>query len=73
MMSLKKQAKEINSNQVHILAIIIVLINTYLLASLISMNFNPTEWYWILQILVLFLAINSFNSKKKKPNKIYTE
>jgi hypothetical protein len=55
-----------NSNQVHILAIIIVLINTYLLASLISMNFNPIEWYWILQILVLFLVISSFNTKKKK-------
>ena len=55
-----------NSNQVHILAIIIVLINTYLLASLISMNFNPIEWYWILQILVLFLVVSSFNSKKQK-------
>lgn len=55
-----------NSNQIHSLAIIIVLINIYLLASLISMNLNPVEWYWALQMIVLFSAIRTLNSKKKK-------
>ena len=55
-----------NSNQIHSLAITIVLINIYLLASLISMNFNPIEWYWVVQMIVLFSVISTLNSKKKK-------
>ena len=55
-----------NSNQIHSLAIIIVLINIYLLASIISMNFNPVEWYWIVQMIALFSVISTLNSKKGK-------
>tara|TARA_B100000795_G_C22625903_1_gene370696 strand:- start:204 stop:443 length:240 start_codon:yes stop_codon:yes gene_type:complete len=55
-----------NSNQIHSLAITIVLINIYLLASLISMNFNPIEWYWVVQMIVLFSVISTLNSKKGK-------